>query len=72
MSRLGAHHDRYPRELAAYPAAGHGVGYLVPYLPGAAVTALGDAGALTDANPSATAAVWPRLLHFLAGPAQSS
>ena len=72
MSRLGAHHDRYPHELAAYPAAGHGVGYLVPYLPGAAVTAPGDGGASPGANPSAIAAVWPRLLHFLAGPAQSS
>jgi dienelactone hydrolase len=68
MSRLAAHHDRYPRELAAYPAAGHAVGYLVPYLPGAGVAAFGDAGAFTDANPNATAAVWPRLLHFLAGP----
>jgi dienelactone hydrolase len=65
MSRLAAHHDRYRRELAAYPAAGHGVGYLVPYLPGAG--APGDAGASPGANPEATAAVWPRLLHFLAG-----
>jgi dienelactone hydrolase len=70
MTRLGAHHDRYPRELAAYPAAGHAVGYLVPYLPGAAVTARGDAGLSADANPAATAAVWPQLLRFLAGPAQ--
>ncbi len=68
MSRLAAHHDRCPHELAAYPAAGHAVGYLVPYLPGAGVAALGDAGASAEANPSATAAMWPRLLQFLAGP----
>jgi len=70
MSRLGAHHDRYPNELAAYPAAGHAVGDLVPYLSGAAQAAPRDAGASPGANPSATAAVWPRLLRFLAGPAQ--
>jgi dienelactone hydrolase len=70
MSRLGAHQDRYPRELAAYPAAGHAVGDLVPYLSGAAQAAPRDAGASPGANPSATAAVWPRLLRFLAGPAQ--
>jgi dienelactone hydrolase len=65
MGRLGAHRDRYHHELAAYPAAGHAVGELVPYLPGAAVTALRDSGASPAANPSATAAVWPRLLRFL-------
>jgi dienelactone hydrolase len=70
MTRLGAHHDGYPHELAAYPAAGHGVGYLVPYLPGAGVAALRDGGTSPAANPSATAAVWPRLLRFLAGFAQ--
>jgi dienelactone hydrolase len=66
MGRLAAHHDRYPRELAAYPAAGHGVGYLVPYLPGAGIPSPGDDGLSAGANPAATAAVWPRLLHFLA------
>jgi dienelactone hydrolase len=72
MSRLAAHHARYPRELAAYPAAGHAVGYLVPYLPGAGISSLGDEGTSAGANPDATAAVWPRLLRFLAGPAQAS
>jgi hypothetical protein len=72
MSLLTSHHDRYPRQLAAYPAAGHAVGYLVPYLPGAGIPAQGDGGLSADANPDATAAAWPRLLRFLAGPAQGS
>ena len=72
MSLLASHHDHYPRRLAAYPAAGHAVGYLVPYLPGAGIPSPGDGGATADANPAATAAVWPRLLRFLAGPAQGS
>jgi dienelactone hydrolase len=72
MSLLASHHDHYPRQLAAYPAAGHAVGYLVPYLPGAGIPSPGDGGATADANPAATAAVWPRLLRFLAGPAQGS
>lgn len=70
MSLLASHHDRYPRQLAAYPAAGHAVGYLVPYLPGAGIPAPGDEGSSAGANPAATAAVWPQLLRFLAGPAQ--
>jgi dienelactone hydrolase len=57
MSRLAAHHDRYPRELAAYPAAGHAVGSVVPYLPGPAIPSPGDDGVSAAANPSATAAV---------------
>src|ERR1700734_4028861 len=41
----------------AYPAAGHGVGYLVPYLPGAGIPSLRDDGLYAGANPAATAAV---------------
>jgi dienelactone hydrolase len=65
MSRLTAHHDAYQHILAAYPAAGHGVGYLVPYEP-AGDASPEDSGASADANPNATAELWPRLLLFLA------
>lgn len=68
MARLAAHHYAYGYVLASYPAAGHGVGYLVPYQPvWAARTSPQDSGASADANPNATAQLWPRLLQFLAG-----
>jgi dienelactone hydrolase len=70
MARLAAHRDAYRHILASYPAAGHGVGYLVPYQPvWAERTSPQDAGAATGANPDATAQLWPRLLQFLAGSA---
>lgn len=61
-ARRRAHHTRYRSVLAAFPDAGHGVGYPVPYLPGRfAVTD----GGTPDANPRAQARLWPRLLAFL-------
>ena len=69
MTRLAAHHDAYQHVLQAYPAAGHGVGSLVPYEPAAATVTPGVnlSGRTPDANPDADAALWPRLLGFLAG-----
>ncbi len=69
MTRLAAHHDAYQHLLYAYPAAGHGVGSLVPYEPVADATTAGVnlSGRFPDANPDAAAALWPRLLQFLAG-----
>jgi dienelactone hydrolase len=68
MTRLAAHHDAYQRVFYAYPAAGHGVGSLMPYQP-VADTAQGPAlaGASANANPDAQARLWPHLLQFLAG-----
>lgn len=67
MARLAASHDTYSHIVASYPAAGHGVGYLVPYEPvrGTDVSPQ-DLGSSADANPNAVAALWPRLLQFLA------
>jgi dienelactone hydrolase len=69
MTRLAAHHDAYQHVLQAYPDAGHGAGSLVPDEPVAGpVTPGADlAGRFPDANPDAEAALWPRLLEFLAG-----
>jgi dienelactone hydrolase len=71
MRRLAVHHDPYQHVLYSYPAAGHGVGTLVPYEPVADTTALQQytqqkvAGASASANPDAQAELWPRLLQFL-------
>jgi dienelactone hydrolase len=69
MTRLAAHHDAYQHVLLAYPAAGHGAGSLVPYEPVADTVTPGVnlSGRKPDANPDADAALWPRLLRFLAG-----
>ena len=70
MSRLAAHHDAYRHVLASYPSAGHGAGYLVPYQPvWFDRNSPEDTGASVNANPDATAQLWPRLLQFLAGSA---
>ena len=68
MTRLASQHDRYPHVLQAYPAAGHGVGSLVPYEPVAATVTAGVnlSGRTPGANPDADAVLWPRLLEFLA------
>jgi dienelactone hydrolase len=71
LRRLAAHHDPYRHVLYAYPAAGHGVGTLMPYEPVADTTSLQQftqqqlAGTSADANPDAQAELWPRLLQFL-------
>jgi dienelactone hydrolase len=68
MTRLAAHHDPYQHVLEAYPAAGHGVGSLVPYQPIEGTATLGAdlSGRSPGANPDADAKLWPRLLEFLA------
>jgi dienelactone hydrolase len=61
-ARRRAHRTPHRSVLAAFPDAGHEVGYPVPYLPGRfAVTE----GLTPDANPRAQARLWPRLLAFL-------
>lgn len=62
MERLATHHDRFAHVLAAYPDAGHGVGFLVPYEPNAAA---GSAGGRPHPDQLALAEVWPRLITFL-------
>jgi dienelactone hydrolase len=53
--------------LCSYPAAGHGVGTLVPYEPESPSLQNGALEGLTPlANDDARAQVWPRLLAFLA------
>ncbi len=68
MTRLAAHHDAYQHVLLAYPAAGHGVGSLVPYQPiaGTAIAGPDLSGRSPAANPDTDATLWPRLLEFLA------
>jgi dienelactone hydrolase len=63
VARLVAHHGSYRHTLLQYPAAGHGVGDLVPYMPEAPVADL--AGALPGANERAREQAWPSLLGFL-------
>jgi dienelactone hydrolase len=66
MRRLAAHRDAYRHVLCSYPAAGHGVGTLMPYEPVADTTTQQQvAGASANANPDAQAELWPRLLQFL-------
>jgi dienelactone hydrolase len=71
MGRLAAHHDAYRHVLYPYPAAGHGVGTLVPYEPVADTTTDQQitqqllAGTSPGGNPAAQADLWPRILHFL-------
>jgi len=66
-SRLLAHRFRHRVTLLYYPRAGHGVGPLLPAPPG--LTFLD--GATADANITADANGWPRLLRFLAAVADS-
>jgi BAAT / Acyl-CoA thioester hydrolase C terminal len=65
--RLTTHHFRYPTTVLRYPAAGHLVGPLMPYLsfistqvaPGIAT------GGTVLADEQASADAWPKLLAFL-------
>jgi dienelactone hydrolase len=63
VARLKAHHNEYSHTLLSYPQAGHGVGELVPYLPGADGPPLGGTSAAS--NQRAREQGWPRLLSFL-------
>ena len=61
MARLNAHRDRYLHVRYAYPNAGHYVGLFVIDQPASAAA---DPSAAADEQ--ARAALWPRLLAFLA------
>ena len=63
VSRLDAHHSSYRHTLLRYPAAGHGVGELMPYMPEPPTAAL--AGSSPDANGTARGQAWAGLLGFL-------
>jgi dienelactone hydrolase len=65
ITRLVEHHDSHKHVLLSYPDGGHGVGGLIPYLPGTEPASTD--GITTQANPSAREQAWPRLLDFLAG-----
>nr|MDQ6884719.1 dienelactone hydrolase family protein [Candidatus Dormibacteraeota bacterium] len=65
ITRLVKHHVEHQHVLLSYPDGGHGVGSLVPYLPGTEPAR--TEGITMQANPSAREQAWPRLLHFLAG-----
>ena len=65
MTELAAAHDTYPHELLRYPDAGHGIGLVVPHLPGFATISTQAEGADMVSNPVAVANQWPRLLAFL-------
>lgn len=81
-ARLNARHDSRPHVYYAYPDAGHGIGAVLPYEPGAPVADAQSgfpspltgvrfsqlAGSTPAANPLALANLWPRLLAFLAKP----
>lgn len=64
MAELDSAHDRFVHELFAYPAAGHGVGGLVPYEP---VYQIPESlsGATPLSNHLASAELWPKVLLFL-------
>ncbi|GAA0664236.1 hypothetical protein GCM10010193_14460 [Kitasatospora atroaurantiaca] len=72
---LDANHDSHPHQALVYPDAGHGVGTF-PFLPvgtrwlSPSTGALKDVGGTRAGNAAAQADGWPRVLAFLAGPAQ--
>jgi dienelactone hydrolase len=61
-ARLRASHFRFAHPDLRYPAAGHGVSS-PPYLPGIPAS---ESGGTPAADAAARAAVWPRVLRFLA------
>ncbi len=67
ISHLNSVHDRFSHVLYAYPGAGHGVGFFIPYEPmttGPYYT--GVLGGTFEATQQAVARDWPRMLTFLA------
>jgi dienelactone hydrolase len=68
--RLQAHHRPAPI-LLSYPAAGHFVGGLLPYLPSTIISGTTASGLTTDsggtyaANQAGRAQAWPRVLAFI-------
>ncbi len=69
MAKLAVAHDPYPHKLVEYPDAGHGVGFIAPYIPGVVPaeegTGWGAQGESPISNPIARAEQWPKLLAFL-------
>jgi dienelactone hydrolase len=63
VARLVAHHVGFRHVLLRFPAAGHEIGYPLPYLPGRFAA---TEGRTPDANPRAQSRIWPKLLGFLA------
>lgn len=63
VSRLRARHFQHPVTFLDYALAGHGVGSLLPYLPGRVASLEGQTA---NANQVADANGWPKLLRFLA------
>ncbi|MHB8509250.1 MAG: acyl-CoA thioesterase/BAAT N-terminal domain-containing protein [Candidatus Dormibacteria bacterium] len=67
IDRLDAHGYPFPHELHAYPDAGHGVSFLVPYEPGLLDISTSDlSGRSPDANERARQLLWPKVMAFLA------
>ncbi len=62
IARRQAHRIRYQDRLLAFPQAGHGVNYLMPYQ---AYRTLETEGRDALSNQQAVASVWPQLLDFL-------
>ncbi len=62
-AELDAARNGYPYTVLAYPAAGHGVGDLVPYVVAGRTGTLD--GSTPLANDLARAQAWPRLIDFL-------
>jgi dienelactone hydrolase len=67
MVKLAAAHDAYPHKLVEYSDAGHGVGFIAPYIPGVvpAEEQWAAQGESPISNPIARAEQWPKLLAFL-------
>jgi dienelactone hydrolase len=65
-TELTAVHDPRPHDLFSYPDAGHDVGALVPYEPSTQSNADQLNRTTSLADRVAGAALWPRLLAFLA------
>lgn len=69
MTELSAAHDAYRHELLDFADAGHGIGFLAPYMPAVAAYAdspgYGLSGTTGLSDPLAIADQWPKILTFL-------
>jgi BAAT / Acyl-CoA thioester hydrolase C terminal len=69
QNRLGAARDPFPHVLFRYSGAGHFVGVLIPYEPGAMLVNLVNQGDTPLAKLNSDARLWPHVLRFLSNPA---
>ena len=69
QNRLNDAHDRFPHVLYRLTGAGHLVGDLIAYQPGATRERPMDEGDTTLANDNGDARLWPHVLNFLTTPA---